>query len=264
MKTCLRARAWWLFLAVVLTGVAAPRQNYVVQPEDSGCLGAGVQPQYAPLDSPPIVRATRVTSDVAAPAGASCFEKSEPTTLWITVASVIRTPDSQSALVGRFGAISQLLTVQYWSTTDHKWRPMISAASAIITASSQQPRADYSPAELAPGEDRYYLVTDTRLEHAIAYRLRLRLSQPGRFILETVNVDTIKKWGITLYAPDGLHTLYFLNERSPGVWTYYSITRVLPETLLAAGHDESFINRAVALYRHYTHQPTDSAPPAAP
>ena len=94
-------------------------------------------------------------------------------------------------------------------------------------------------------------------------RLRKRLSQPGRLVVETANVDAIRKWGLTLYAPEDVDTLYFLSERSPGVWAYYSITRVLPNSVLAEGHDESFINRAVALYRHYMGLPTDAEPPAA-
>jgi len=83
-------------------------------------------------------------------------------------------------------------------------------------------------------------------------------------VVETSNVDAIKWWGITLYAADGLDTWYFLGERSPGVWDYYSITRVLPASFLAKGHEKSYINRAVALYRHYMRLPTDTEPPSAP
>ena len=73
----------------------------------------------------------------------------------------------------------------------------------------------------------------------------------------------VRLWGITLYATDGLHTLYFMNEQSAGVWAFYSITRVLPNTFLGAGHDKSYINRAIALYRHIVGLPTDAEPPAA-
>jgi hypothetical protein len=140
----------------------------------------------------------------------------------------------------------------------------VSAASAIAGPKSTQLRADYSPAELAAGSDLYYRVTDTRSGRATTYRLRLRENQQGRVVVETSNVDAIKQWGITLYAPNGLDTWYFLDERSPSVWAYYSITRILPASLLAEGHEKSFINRAVALYRHYLRLPTDAEPPSAP
>jgi len=141
---------------------------------------------------------------------------------------------------------------------------LVSSAAAIAGLKSPRPRADYSAGELATGDDRYYLIADTRSRRATTYRLRLREVRPGRVVVETSNVDAIKQWGITLYAANGLDTWYFLDERSPGVWAYYSITRVLPANLLVEGHEKSYINRAVALYRHYMHLPTDAEPPAAP
>jgi len=138
------------------------------------------------------------------------------------------------------------------------------SASAIASTNSRLPRADYSLAELVTGEDRYYSVTDSRSGRAVTYRLRLRQSQPTGLVVESTNVDAIRQWGIALYAPGGLHTLYFLNKQSPDVWAYYSITRVLPNSFLAEGHDKSFINRAVAVYRHIVGIPTDAGPPSAP
>jgi hypothetical protein len=114
------------------------------------------------------------------------------------------------------------------------------------------------------GEDRYYSVTDSRSGRAVTYRLRLWPSPPTGLVVEIANVDAIRQWGITLYAPGGLHTLYFLRKQSPDAWAYYSITRILPNSFLAEGHDKSFINRAVAVYRHIVGLPTDADPPSAP
>jgi hypothetical protein len=256
--------SWWLFLAIVVPGITAPVPVPPLEPAGAGCLDAGAEAYYPPLDSPPVARLMRPNHDAVAPVGAACFDKTTLAATWVTVASVVRTADSLNAVIGRFGAISKLLTVQYWSVTDHKWRPLVSSAFAILGAGSTQARADYSPSELATGEDQYYLVTDTRSGRAITYRLRLLQGQRGRVLVETSNVDPVKQWGFTLYATDGLDTLYFVDERSPGVWAYYSITRVLPAGFLAFGHDKSYINRAVALYRHYMHLPTDAEPPSAP
>lgn len=264
MRSFYAAHRWWLSLVVVVLGVAALAQASLLQAADGDCLGASVESYYPPVNSPPVVRAMRATGDSAAPAGAACFEKTGSAATWVTVASIIRTADSTSAFIARFGAISELLTVQYWSTTDQKWRPLVSSASAIAGTRSAQPRADYSPDELVTGNDRYYLITDTRSGHATKYRLRLWEARLGHVVVETSNIDAIKQWGITLYPANGLDTLYFLDKRSPGVWAYYSITRVLPATSIAAGHQKSFINRATALYRHYVHLPTDAEPPSAP
>jgi hypothetical protein len=259
-KTLAGVRGSWLLLAVALTSAVAMASDRAAQP---GCMSSGVPPVYAPLNAPPLAQATRVSDGGTPPAGASCFEKSDSAATWITVASTIRTSNSANAFIERFGSISTLSTVRYWSVTEKKWRPMVTSASAITGANSRLPRADYSRADLVAGEDRYYSVTDSRSGRAVAYRLRLLQSQPTDLLMETANVDAIRQWGITVYAPGGLHTLYFLKKQSPDVWDYYSITRILPDTFLAAGHDKSFINRAVALYRHIVGLLTDAEPPAA-
>jgi hypothetical protein len=263
MRSIYAALGMALTLTAAFAAAAEVAQPGTVQTAATGCLRASAQPYYPPVNSPPIAQATRTADDSGAPVGAACFEKGGPAT-WITVASVVRTADSPSSLIERFGAISQLLSVRYWSTTDHKWRPLVSAASAIDGSQPTQLRADYSPAELAAGSDLYYRVTDTRSGRGTTYRLRLQENRHGRVVVETSNVDAIKQWGITLYAPNGLDTWYFLNESSPSVLTYYSVTRILPASLLAVGHEKSFINRAVALYRHYLHLRTDAEPPSAP
>jgi len=226
------------------------------------CSYGDINPAYPALNAPPAVQAYDAGTNAAAPSGANCFSDHDRAAIWITVASVIQTPLSPDDFIKRFGAVSQLRGVQYWSTTDQAWRPMAATAFAVNTADTDQPRADYSPAELL-GISRYYRVTDTRTYLPIEYRLEVRPSPHGHVLVETSNVDPIKKWGITLYKTDGIHTFYFLNERSPGIWSYYSITRVVPATFLAKGHEESYINRAVALYRHYMQLPTSAAPPAA-
>jgi hypothetical protein len=241
---------WRVLLMLVLNGP--------VLAEGALCPGATLQPQYPALGAPPIVDATR-----RAPSGAECFGKPDSAAMWVTVAAVFRTTDNPTVLMEKFGAISQLLGVQYWSTTEQKWRPLVLSAYATSAVNSDaKPRSDYSVAELSAGSDRYYRIADSRSGHDIVYRLKLRSSRPGSLVVETANLEPIKQWGLTFYAAGGLQTLYFLNERAPGVWAYYSITRVLPNSFLAGGHEKSYINRAVALYRHYASIPTNAEPPA--
>ena len=62
----------------------------------------------------------------------------------------------------------------------------------------------------------------------------------------------------------GLASWIVLERRSPGVWTYYSLSRTSPEANpLARGHAASYLNRAVALFRSVAGIPTDQEPPAA-
>jgi hypothetical protein len=252
--------AWLLVAAAVACGVAMGSER----PGEPACLGGGVAPRFAPLNAPPIAQAAGVSDGAAPPAGASCFEKTDSAATWITVASLVQSSSGQNTFIERFGSISTLLTVQYWSTTDHKWRPLVSSASAIVSANSVVPRADYSLAELVTGQDRYYSMTDTRSGRAVIYRMRFWQSPLTELVVEVTNVDAIKQWGITLYAPGGVDALYVLKKQSADLWAYYSITRLLPHSFLAEGHDKSYINRAVALYRHIVGIPTDAEPPSAP
>jgi hypothetical protein len=259
------SEARWMLWAAVLAGVAVFESGvYANERNAPECFALGVPPQYAPLNAPPSVQVTRVASAAITLAGSGCFEKSDSLVTWLTVASLVQTPNDRNAFIERFGAISKLLAVRYWSTTDHEWRPLVAATSAIVRGTSGRLRADYSVAELALGENDFYSVTDSRSGRDITYRLRVWPTSPDNLVIDIVNVDAIRQWGITLYAAGGLHTLYWLQHRSPGIWAYYSITRILPHSSFAQGHDKSLINRAVALYRHFVGLATDAEPPAAP
>jgi hypothetical protein len=240
--------------------IAMAMARSCVAADAEACLG--VQPNFPPVNAAPIAQSTRVDSNAAGLAGVSCFEGPVKGATWVTVAAVVQTSFGQSALIERFGAISKLPGIQYWSTTDQRWRPMISAAFAVDSSEGVKPRGDFAAAEFVPGVYRFYRITDTRSKHAIAYELRLRVGPPGHVIVETANSEPLTDWGVTLYPADGVHTLYFLRERSPGTWSFYSITRAVPATFLAEGHEKSFINRAVALFRHYMQLPgiTDTPP----
>jgi hypothetical protein len=248
-------------LVIFLATLECPKAHAVGI--EATCSYTDIHPTYPPPNAPPSVQVKELADGAVPPTGGACFANANRAATWITVSSVVRAPLSPDELIKRFGAISKLPGVLYWSTTDQAWRPMVSAAMAVDSAGSAEARADYSIDELAAGISHYYRVTDTRTYDSINYRLRMWASPAGQILVETANVDSIKKWGITLYKADGLHTLYYLNERSAGRWSYYSITRAVPATFLAKGHDKSYVNRAIALFRHYMGMPVTGEPPAA-
>jgi hypothetical protein len=56
-----------------------------------------------------------------------------------------------------------------------------------------------------------------------------------------------------------------VEQRGPGLWGYYSLSRTGKNaSRLVGGHDGSYVNRAVAFYRHFIGVPGDRDPPAAP
>jgi hypothetical protein len=253
-----------LFLcAVAASGGAFTTRAGETSPIAS-CSGGAPLPPYAALDAAPNVQLWTATSLQALPALAACLGASSPQlgTL-LAVAGTFQSADGETALLSRFGAVSKLLLVQYWSTTDQTWRPVLTAATALTKEAGGQPREDFTATEIESGQDLYLAQTDSRSTNEVIYRMRLRESDSQHFLIETENVTPVRWWALTLYKRGDLHSFYYLDQRSPGIWSYYSLTRIGGGRWLMTGHENSFINRVVALYRYFAGIPTDLEPPPA-
>ena len=85
-----------------------------------------------------------------------------------------------------------------------------------------------------------------------------------RLVFDVENVSIMRYLFVTLFHPGEMQSIYFLDRESANVWRYYSIARTgRNASRLAAGHQSSSINRAVAFYRSLAGIPTDQEPPAA-
>ena len=70
---------------------------------------------------------------------------------------------------------------------------------------------------------------------------------------------------LTLVKPGGLQAIHFLDRDGQAIWRYYVLARTKEDlTSLLGVDDASYVNRAVALYRHFIGIPTDLDPPMAP
>jgi hypothetical protein len=254
----------WTLVALVIsvTGIAisAAAEMAVTPP----CERSTPQPGYAPVGAPPNVQIWKDQSLAGFPAHVSCVGWSTSKfQLLIAVAGTFRNSEGARALLSRFGAVSTLLSVRYWSTTDQSWRPLVLSATALTGKLASQTRGDFTSAELEGGKDVYLAQADSRGAGAVIYRMWVRESKPNGFIIETENVTPVRWLALTLLKPGGLHSVYFIEQRSPGIWSYYSLTRIAESSWLIAGHERSYINRVVALYRHIAGIPTDLEPPPA-
>jgi hypothetical protein len=163
----------------------------------------------------------------------------------------------------RVGAISTLRTVRYWSTTDQEWRPLANNASALADSNKVNRRADFSAAELIKNAKLYYWEDDSR-SGEIIYRLNILESTPDRAVIASENATAVRKFFVTLFKPGALQSTVFIQRLSPGVFGIYVLSRTDEGTsVLAEGHDNSYVNRAVALYRQIAGIKTDQEPPAA-
>lgn len=255
-----------LVLVMVVAAIAAtvPIFAGAETPASPPCGGTSAQPPYAAIGAAPSVKMWKNQGLPRLPASGECFGWATPAfrTL-IAVAGTFQNTSGADALLARFGGISRLLLARYWSTTDQTWRPLVLAATALTHEVAGQPREDFNIAELKSGENLYLSQRDSRGASEVIYRMRVLESMPDRFVIETENVTSIRLFALTMFKPGDLRSLYFIEQHSPGIWTYYGMTRISGGSWLVAGHEKSYINRAVALYRHFTGIPTDLEPPPA-
>lgn len=257
MKRSLAALLGALTLALpLLLGGPASAQE---RPRPA-CDGAPALDYPAPGSAPTVA----VWSDNRAWRPPACSGWTAPGfRLLVAVAGSFREDGGVDGLLARFGAVSMLSGVRFWSTSDRAWKPLVEAAAALNGPGARGARPDFSPAEMKSGEPLYFLQGGGRTGDVVN-RLYVREVRADRLVIEAENVSPIRLSVIPLFGPGDLQTLYVLERRSPGVWTYYSMTRVgSGASFLVSGHVDSFVNRAAALYRHFAALPAERIPPSA-
>jgi uncharacterized protein DUF6675 len=183
--------------------------------------------------------------------------------LLVAVAGSFREDDGADGLLARFGAVSTLSGVRFWSASDRAWKPLVEVAAALNGPGVRGARPDFSVAEMKSGAPLYFVQGGGRTGDVVN-RLRVREARPDRLVIEAENVSPIRLSIVQLFGPGDLQTLYVLERRAAGVWTYYSMTRVgNGASFLVSGHVDSFVNRAAALYRHFADLPAERGPPSA-
>jgi hypothetical protein len=183
--------------------------------------------------------------------------------LIVALAGSFRFNGDMTQLLERAGAISAFRTIRYWSTTNKEWRPLVNDASALSGPDKANRRADFSASDLIKNATLYYWEDDSR-SGEIVYRLSVFENTPDRAVIASENITAIRKFIVTLFKPGTLQSTIFIQRLSPGLFGIYILNRTGEGTsALAEGHDSSYVNRAVALYRQLAGIKTDQEPPAA-
>jgi len=179
----------------------------------------------------------------------------------VAFAARFRHAGSADDLLRRFGAVSRLAAVRYWSTTEMRWNPLFVKAQAL---EGETPRNDFTMDELRQGKLLRFAQRDNRLPITTVQGISVRLAQADRLQVEIRNAEPVELLFITVADAGDLRTMHLLARESGDTWTYYSITRVSAAAGILGGRNEkSWINRAAALYRHIAGLPTDMEPPVA-
>ena len=168
-------------------------------------------------------------------------------------------------ILERLGNISALTAVRYWSVTDKQWNPLFARAAARATRNPTDTRGNFTAAEIRSGAPIYFLSTDNRASGSIVTHLAVKESGPNRIVVEMTNVSPVRWYGLVIVPQGGIRTLYFLDRQNDNAWRFYSLSRTQTSSLLSRFVPrESYLNRAVAMYRYVAEIPTDREPPAAP
>jgi hypothetical protein len=193
----------------------------------------------------------------------SCTGWSPPSKLVIALKGSFRFEGSMNDLLSRLGAISALANTRYWSVTDKRWLTLARQASALRGPDANTRRPDFSGQELMQGAELYYWVDDTRSGN-ITYRLKVHERTTDRAVIVSENVTPVRRFLMTLFKPGALQSALAVQRISPNVFGLYILSRTGEGTsMLAAGHEGSYVNRANALFRQMAGIRTDQEPPAA-
>ena len=136
--------------------------------------------------------------------------------------------------------------------TEGGWRTLITSATALDGPDLDRPRPDFTLAEMRSGADLYFAQSENRAGGDVVYRLRVRDFGPDRIVVAIENVSPVSRYLVTLFNPGDLASVHFLERRRPGVWGYYGLAWA-GDSLISrlAVPEASYVNRAIALYRHF-------------
>jgi Family of unknown function (DUF6675) len=218
------------------------------------CAGLAPIPPYAAPGALPSIRVwTR--ADLGAPwkppACTGWTAKSDG--VLVAVAGRFSYRGSTDDLLNRFGAVSAMAGLRYWSVTEGGWRTLITQATALKGPDATRPRADFTAAEMRRGADLYLAETDNRASGEVVYRMRVRDLRPDGFVVAIENVTPVSRFFVTLFDPGDLQSVHFLERKGPAAWAYYGLAWAGEGvTSRLAVPQASYVNRALALYRHFT------------
>jgi hypothetical protein len=225
--------------------------------------GIAPQPAYAPPGGAPALLIWSAESKWVPPACTGW--RREGSEVGTALAGSFRFGGSTADLVVRFGAISTLRGIRYWSVSDRSWRTLIESAAAVEDPDRRTQRRDFSAAEMASGNVLYFIQRDNRSSDNVLYAMRVREAGADRLHIDIENASTVKLYMFSLYKPGELQSSFFINRLAPDIWGFYSLSRSLnTPSLLPGDPGRSSANRAIAFYRYFVAEQTDHDPPGAP
>jgi hypothetical protein len=230
------------------------------------CAAAPVIPAYSSPDTAPTIAIWHegdLEQSKWRPPSCTGWSPTSRSKLIVALSGSFRFNGPLPELLKRAGAISTFRTIRYWSTTDKAWRFLANNAFALTGPDKANRRADFTASELIKAANLYYWEDDSR-SGEVVYRLNILESTPDHAVIASENITPIRRFFVTLFKPGALQSTIFIQRLSTGLYGIYILSRTGEGTsTFAEGHDDSYVNRAAALYRQLAGIKTDEEPPAA-
>jgi hypothetical protein len=236
-----------LAIALLLTLAGTPLAREGPTPP----CGAVPVPGYPAVDKAPAIQVIS-GKDLAAWTPASCLGwRAKDDGVLVALAGSFHFNGTTDELLKRFGAISSLKGLQYWSVTDRGWQTLITSASALDSPDGGHSRGDFTLAEMKSGAELYFAQQDNRTSEEVVYRMKVSGLTADGFIVAVENVTPVRSFMLTLFDPGDLQSVHFVKREASGVFRYYGLA-FAGESLASslALPEASYVNRALALYGH--------------
>jgi hypothetical protein len=214
------------------------------------CGGQAPRPAYASDSARPAVAIWDFRQIDWRPPACTGWERQQDGVL-IAVAVDFTFASKTETLLARFGGISALKGLRYWSVSENGWRTLITDAAALEGQDPTRRRGDFALKELRPGATLFFAQSDNRSSAEVVYRMEIKEAGQTRIVVAVENVSPVKEYMLTLFAPGDLKSLHFLDRAGPSAWRYYGLAfaRESAATRLILPR-ASIVNRAKALYAH--------------
>src|SRR5262249_7628225 len=124
----------------------------------------------------------------------------------VAVAGRFRAAGDADALLARFGAVSRLAGLRYWSVSSARRHPLVTASEAL-DGPRGAPRSDFSADELRAAP-RFVSETGSFTSGPVTYRIAVRAATSDRLVVTVENVSVMRRLLINLFDPGELQSLY--------------------------------------------------------
>ncbi|MBP6902011.1 MAG: hypothetical protein KBC73_18080 [Burkholderiaceae bacterium] len=254
-----RLLGWAGLLGAGALGLAAPAVR--AWGDATPQCGSAPPPAFPPVDRPPLLQCWIDADRQDGPRPDCSLLRQTDHGLLIRLTASAVLPGGLDEQLARFGAVSQLKGLPYWSYTDRKRQVLIRDSYAVETPGSTTPRPDYTLADLQRGRDLFFVHSDNRSSALVPYAIRLVHQDADRVHLRIENHGDIRFMGLSVVAPGEMQWGVML-ERLGG--TRYGYRSLLGLKKLRYGtadkHRLSNLARVVAMFDLWSGRQTDIEP----